>query len=250
MIIVLFIAAIYFQAKRVRSYSHILFSISLGASLFNLLFDMITVYTVNHLESVPAWINRIAHNLFLGSLIFEAFICYIYSLVLVYGDKVGKKKLWLSSIPVWLAWLGLAVLPLDYIQTPKGNYSWGPAALTLHGIVALYLIGIVMKMMRHWKEINPKKRGVVMMAFCVQILVLVYQSIFPTSLVSSIAMTMINLAFFLTVESPDVLLMERLKEEKERADEANEAKTQFLSNMSHEIRTPMNAIMAPMILMS
>lgn len=36
--------------------------------------------------------------------------------------------------------------------------------------------------------------------------------------------------------------MERAKEERQRADKANRAKSGFLANMSHELRTPMNAI--------
>lgn len=40
-----------------------------------------------------------------------------------------------------------------------------------------------------------------------------------------------------------VHMMERLDQERQRADRANEAKGVFLANMSHEIRTPINAVM-------
>lgn len=50
------------------------------------------------------------------------------------------------------------------------------------------------------------------------------------------------IAFSLTATVIVLILQGNLREEKERADAANKAKTEFVSNISHEIRTPMNAI--------
>ena len=119
LLIILFITALYFQAKRVKTHSHILFSISLWTTVFNLLFDMITVYTVNHLDTVPAWLNRICHILFLGSLVMEVFLFYLYSIVLIDDNRTKKRFLWLAVVPVWVAWLGLVILPIQYMETAE-----------------------------------------------------------------------------------------------------------------------------------
>lgn len=51
-----------------------------------------------------------------------------------------------------------------------------------------------------------------------------------------------GIAFVLTATVIILIMQGNLREEKERADAANKAKTEFVSNISHEIRTPMNAI--------
>lgn len=50
------------------------------------------------------------------------------------------------------------------------------------------------------------------------------------------------IAFALTIAVIVLIMQGNLREEKERADAANKAKSAFISNISHEIRTPMNAI--------
>jgi len=73
--------------------------------------------------------------------------------------------------------------------------------------------------------------------------VVLYQAFFPEVLVTGLGVALIVLGSYITVENPDALLIEELKEETRRADAANNAKSSFLARISHEIRTPINAVL-------
>lgn len=241
---VLFMAIIYFSVKRVRTYSHILFSLSLVISTIYLIFDIITVYTVNHLDTVKPWVNRLCHLGFLASMLSVLFLLYLYTITIINeNDELAMKKNRKWYIPFVLIVVILCFHPLDYIETPNGDYSMGPAVYIMYIMVVACLLMTGAAMILHWKGMNHSKRTYLMLAYGAECGVAIYQMIVPTYLISCLGVTLINLAFFLTVESPDVHMIENLRIEKEKATAAYAAKSDFLAKMSHEIRTPINAVL-------
>ncbi|MCR5338983.1 MAG: response regulator, partial [Lachnospiraceae bacterium] len=194
----------------------------------------------NHVHEIPLWFNHFLHIIYMASMAAALYFIYMYIRNLAYGDL---KIRYYHLIPLAVAILAATFLRFDYVESPYGNYSWGPYATVafVSGYVYFFL-GIGTLIIR-WKHMESKSRRAIAVSMLGILIVAVMQGIFPELLISNLGLTLINVALFYTVESPDALLIEQLGEERSVADSANRAKSIFLAQMSHEIRTPINAIL-------
>lgn len=243
-IIIILIGIFYFSSSNQKNRPSKWFSAMLCCTFLQLVFDILSVYTVNHLNTVSPIVNRIVHIFYMGFMLSIFYIVFKYLESIIeeeIGDKIRRNKF--SLIPLIITILGVIFLPLKYIETPNGNYSYGPAAFMTYIGVAVYVVLIIKLIIQYGKNIPKKKRKAIRIALISEIPVAIYQILIPEALITCLGMVLLNLGIYLTTENPDALLVEQLEKEKKRADEANKAKTNFLANMSHEIRTPITAVL-------
>ncbi|MCI5874918.1 MAG: ATP-binding protein [Roseburia sp.] len=242
-LILAFVALLYFSAQRRQTKLHKTFSLLLVVVLIHLIFDGVTLYTVNHLDTVPLLLNDILHRGFIGTMILVEYLFYAHISFLVEEETgdCGHFRVF-SKVYFVMAEILILILPVSYKVTSSGNYEAGIHANVSYVSVAVYILLCIGTLARYWKQIHMKKKFAIATALGIEVMVSVLQGLNGSWLISGMGITLMTLSFYLTVENPDVLLLEQVREEKRKAEEANASKTAFLSIVSHEIRTPMNAV--------
>ena len=243
-LVVAFMSYMYFSAKRARSELHRVFSICLIVTMVHIFFDGLTIYTVNNMDKVPEWFNVLAHRFFIGTMIVVFYLmCRYIALLMEYDTGVRFHIHKASAFVLMTGLICSALLPITFVTTPYGNYSYGPVAYMLYIIVFIYLLMLGVCIVIFWRRMQVKKRIIITSAISIMLIAFAIQAIYPLALISGLGVMLVILAFYLLNENPDLQLAEQVKREKIKAEEANRAKSIFLSNMSHEIRTPLNAVL-------
>ena len=232
-----FVAFIYFTAEKKYTQLHKTFSALLVVMLVHLVFDGITVYTVNHLESVPRTLNDAAHRIFIGTMILVFFLFYQYIAILV-EEETGKPRHLDPAAKVFLliAMLGDMLLPVHYAVTPMGNYSDGIHVVFCYLSVVFYFLLCVGLLLVNWKRIQWKKKMAIGIALFIELTVTVLQGINHTWLISGMGLTLVTLAFYLILENPDILRAELTEQKLSMLYLKSQVNPHFLYNTLDTIR--------------
>ncbi len=232
-----FVAFVYFSAVRKSTPLHRTFSVLLVVVLLHLALDGVTVYTVHHLESVPRLLNDAVHRLFLGSMVLVIYLFYQYIALLV-EEETGKPRRLDRSARIFLAVaeLGNFLLPISYTVTPAGNYSSGLYMLVPYVAVAFYLLLCAGLLAIRWQQIDRKKKSVIGIALTIEFLVSILQGLHHTWLISGMGISLMTLAFYLTLENPDILRAELTEQKMSMLYLKSQVNPHFLYNTLDTIR--------------
>ena len=236
-LVLAFVALNYFTAERRYSRLHRTFALLLVTVLVNLIFDGVTVYTVNHLDIVPELLNEILHRIFIGSMVFAMYLFYEYISLLV-EEETGRPRRYnlAARIYLGLAMLGVLLLPVHYAVTPQGNYSDGIHMQVCYVSVAVFLILCTGILLRNWRKIDPKKKRTISIALGIELLVAVLQGFNHTWLISGMGLTLMTISFYLTLENPDILRAELTEQKMGMLYLKSQVNPHFLYNTLDAIR--------------
>lgn len=173
-------------------------------SLICIGFDGITAVTVNYLDVVNPWVNRILHMLFLVSLDTVIYMMFGYILKTAYNYRISKTKRIVLSLPYLINVIILVanIGNLEFRIGKHTNYSMGISAYTCFSIGVVYVIFIFFAVIKRWCYIDTNKR-INILTFLISISgVVIIQGIFPETLLTSIVVTLLVLCVYMNQEDP------------------------------------------------
>ena len=202
LLIMLYCCWYYIRRRRLATRASRAFKVMVVIAIVNLVAATVTEYTVNNRAIVPEAFNYVWHVVFITSLTAFCGILLVYVLLLVERDGGGnhrKAKVFVSALccGVFIAQL---FLPIEYIDTPDGSYSYGWKAYALYVVVAYVLVMLVYLALRYRKNLGGSTSGVLLASTAIFVAASLVQIAFPHILITSLAITLIMLGLMMNTE--------------------------------------------------
>ena len=252
LVFTILIAAVYVFKKKYQGIQNMIYRSLLVITLIILMLELICVYTMSIREQIPLINEFLCRTYLLAYLAwFISIVGYVRSVSI---NKEYKKSHEFFEEPFMMGLILFSAvlffvscfLELRYTSGTglhQVHVVCGPAVSILY--VAFAFVGgyMTVTIMKGINKQNFIKRIPIIFFLVAYFVIGVIQILTVDLNDLSYLLAFCVISMYFTLENQDIRLVEELKVAKKEAEEADRAKTAFLSKMSHEIRTPMNAIM-------
>lgn len=178
-------------------------------SIGHVVFDIITVITVNHTDTVPSFVNWACHVIFYVFALLFTEQLLIYTAGLVY-EKHRVKRLRRYSVGLLVVFtLAMLVLPIEY-RTGNGTmYSYGPAVYAGYGLAMVFLLASLFIIVKEARRLPTGARTSLVPMLFFAVAMIIIQAAVPELLFTGAAITIISVGFFFSLANPIVALQQK-----------------------------------------
>ena len=251
LIICIFLALRYHAAMHINNTQHKTFTISMHMVNLNLLLNILSVMLVRNLDTVPVVITDTVCRLYTISLLATLYVLYLHVKFVVNKKRSERDTIGIVNQIIFAGVILIGFfMPIRYEQTELSYFPDGPLDIYGHACSMLLVFFTFSLIVMRWKELDIRIKGTITIAYIAVLFSLVVQRILDRSGVAALGITIAIIAFNITIENPDLLLLRQMELEKrraeaerQRAEAANASKSKFVAVVSHEIRTPMNVVL-------
>ena len=244
LLIIGFITLLFFFSNRRYSEANRSFGILLMLGALTLIGEAAFVSGRTHMDEFPSHLLSSLFGIYMWLVIAMMIASFKYIKSMINQDLPSLDRI--SPIGDWVVWIVMIpslFMPGMIITVGENGQIISDYRAYLFMInLLIYQADIWIIVLRRRSVINVKRYQYLLLYLVFFFGVYLAQFVFRGELLFGMLATLEILILYLTLENPDVLLVEQLGVEKDRADEANRAKSDFIAHVSHEIRTPINAI--------
>ena len=182
--------------------------------------------------------NIVCISYCIWSFLFCIYIYYI-SLDNTKGYINSIKKAMIANVIVFIL---IIISPIVLINEDGMMYSSGLKPTITYIYCLIWFVLAIIVWFCNIKNFKNIKYAPLYFFYGVAVLIFIIRVVDPSILIISLALTLINLVMYHTIENPDIKMLREFHKQRELANESNQEKTSFLFNMSNQIKEPILAI--------